>query len=104
VPDQAELREAIEPLRAVASALAHVQWRVSQVANVEADEETTGATPHGPTPTFEEIGRLFSFLVEASGRLDEIRDYVSRIDSNLRGLDYARIVRGGDTWRASDAS
>ena len=104
LPSEAELREAINPLRAAADKLAHVNWMVSAVGNVDPDEENVSAPPLGPTPTLDQMGLLLSFVIEADGRLDEIRAYVSQVRGNLKELDYARIVRSGfDPWRENDA-
>lgn len=100
LPDEAKLREAIESLCAAEEAVAHLNWAVSAVAKVDPDEEISGAPPQGHTPTLEEIGRLFSFVLGASSRLEEIQDYVSGIKANLEELDYARIIRSGKDERA----
>ncbi len=96
IPAEAELREALELLRDANEAVGSITFHVRKTAEVSGEEETIGAEPQGPVPTYEDIGRLYGWAREARLLLDEASDYITEIEqSHLGGLDYARVIRGG---------
>ena len=82
VPSDAELAKALEPLRAAAEPMLHVLWHVRGVSQFNGER----------APTFEEIGRVFAFVLEAEGRLGEVTDYVKGVRGSLEDLDCVRLL------------
>ena len=92
LPTEAQLEAAIQTLHESVDAFCRVQWQAGKVAQGEGV---------GQTPTFSDIGRLFVFADDATGRLDEIRDYVDKVSERLSWLNVVREGFDPDGRRGS---
>jgi hypothetical protein len=104
-PSEKELEKISEGLADAIEAISHPAWivrRLSDTENAEFgapddDEEAFRLhhrQPGDPVPTFEEIGRLFSFGITLRGYLEELSGLVEDLtgQKNLEDLDYIRVV------------
>jgi hypothetical protein len=103
LPTDAEIENAKEAFGTAVQAVLHVTFHIDQMsrlANEEAEDGIHSALIERP-PTFEDIGRFFSWIDDARMDLEEIGGYVEGAAKQLRDLDYVRRIRssgeeGGD--------
>jgi hypothetical protein len=101
LPTEAELERAVRGLRDANELLIHLAWRVRRVADVEAvdsleDSEIPSHRRHpgDEVPSFEAIGRMYSYAADMRRDLEEITRAVEDIGGQkaLWDLDSTRVV------------
>jgi hypothetical protein len=93
MPTGAELQAALDRLQAAIEAMVGIRWRVWRIARTVRDERGEFETdPRDAVPTWEDIGRLYVFAVEADTKVRELRDCVDELtrdeDGVMAGLLY----------------
>jgi hypothetical protein len=95
LPTPEELKEASEALYVGASPLTSIAWRVERVGGIDEEDDSLIKRQDGDeVPTFEHLGRLFSFVLDARLTLQELEDTLERVSEGLRDLDYTRALGG----------
>ena len=99
LPGTHELAAAVRLLSQATEAVLGIKHAATSVGNAHPDEESVGREPQGRAPTFEDLGRIYSFAIEARASVAELDGYVTALERNLQDLDYARAVRSRGDWR-----
>jgi hypothetical protein len=96
LPTEAALKALEEKLRDANEALGDVTWPVYMIAKAWGDGSGGRELhPGDEVPTFEALGRLFSYGSTFRSYLDSMNEYASRLeDESLRSLDIVRDERG----------
>jgi hypothetical protein len=95
LPTPEELLEASQALGAGAQPLASIAWRVERVGGIDKEDDSLIKRQDGDeVPTFEHLGQLFSFVLDARLTLHELEGAVERIAKGLEDLDYTRALGG----------
>jgi hypothetical protein len=92
LPTRKELATAEKALVRVQEPLTDIAWRVERVGGIDEDESSALKRRKGDeVPTFEHIGRLYSFVLDDRASLAELNRLVTRVEDRLRDLDYVRL-------------
>ena len=83
MPGEAELEEVQAALSHAVTVACRLRTRLARIAGDEGVE-------HHDVPTFEDIGRLFSYSDVFKAHLDELTDYVNEVAESVSGLDIVR--------------
>ena len=95
LPTPEELKEASEALYVGAQPLASIAWRVERVGGIDEEDDSLIKRQDGDeVPTFEHLGQLFSFVLDARLTLQELESTLERVRKGLRDLDYTRALGG----------
>lgn len=90
-PLAGEFDAALTALGNATDPLAEIRYRVGALV---ADPMERSPVEDDAVPTFEDVGKLFSFLEGADAYLAELGDYLSALRDLLCDVDFARAVWG----------
>jgi hypothetical protein len=102
LPDDAEFERVVELLGEATDQVGHLAWRVRRVGDIDAaDGEFDDADeipdhrrhPGDEVPSFEAVGRLFSYASTLNSYLEETKGYVNDLGGPeaLYNLDSVRV-------------
>jgi hypothetical protein len=95
LPTDAEIEEAKRAFQVAIEAVTSVTWRIYQISSIATEKtvEEIHKAPIQSSPTFADIGRLFSWLEDARMDIEEITDSVRKAAKQLHDIDYVREIR-----------
>jgi hypothetical protein len=97
LPSEAELCAAIKAILDASEATIKVSHKVGRIERFATDTPTPEQVRLFVAPLdYGSVGRLFAWLTDARGALQELTSYVENVGRGLDDVEYVRELRSGD--------